>query len=49
MAILIIEGPISSAEDLARYDFHEDLVAFRPPAQQHKAIIEIAKFRKEEF
>lgn len=39
---LIIEGPISSA-DIARYDFHEDLVAFRPPAQQHKAVIEIAK------
>lgn len=39
---LIIEGPISSA-DLARYDFHDDLVAFRPPSQQHKAIIEIAK------
>lgn len=39
---LIIEGPISS-EDIARFDFHEDLVAFRPPAQQHKAIIGIAK------
>jgi acetoin utilization protein AcuA len=39
---LIIEGPISSA-DLARFDFHEDLVAFRPPAQQHKAIVGIAK------
>ncbi len=39
---LIIEGPISS-EDIARYDFHEDLVAFRPPTQQHKAIVGIAK------
>ena len=39
---LIIEGPISS-EDIARFDFHEDLVAFRPPAQQHKAIVGIAK------
>ena len=39
---LIIEGPISS-EDIARFDFHEGLVAFRPPAQQHKAIIGIAK------
>jgi acetoin utilization protein AcuA len=38
---IIIEGPISSA-DLARLDFHEDLVAFRPPAQQHKALVEIA-------
>lgn len=39
---LIIEGPISS-EELASLDFHEDLVAFRPPAQQHKALVEIAK------
>ncbi|WP_019414958.1 GNAT family N-acetyltransferase [Paenisporosarcina sp. TG20] len=38
---LIIEGPISSA-DIARLIFHEDLIAFRPPAQQHKAIVEIA-------
>lgn len=39
---LIIEGPIS-ASDIARYDFHEHLVAFRPPVQQHKAVIGIAK------
>ncbi|OIK11902.1 GNAT family N-acetyltransferase [Bacillus sp. MUM 13] len=38
---LIIEGPISS-EKLAKYEFHEHLVAFRPPPQQHKALIEIA-------
>ncbi len=38
---LLIEGPISS-EDLKNLDFHEDLIAFRPPAQQHKALIEIA-------
>jgi acetoin utilization protein AcuA len=38
---LIIEGPIPPGE-LSRLDFHEDLVAFRPPAQQHKALIEIA-------
>lgn len=38
---IIIEGPISS-KDLKALDFHEDLVAFRPPAQQHKAITEIA-------
>ncbi|WP_423407690.1 GNAT family N-acetyltransferase [Heyndrickxia sp. MSNUG] len=38
---LIIEGPISP-EKLASYEFHKDLVAFRPPAQQHKALIEIA-------
>lgn len=39
---LIIEGPVSS-EEIARLDFHEDLVAFRVPKQQHKAITEIAK------
>lgn len=39
---LMIEGPISS-EQLAGHHFHEDLVAFRPPPQQHKALIEIAK------
>lgn len=39
---IIIEGPIS-AEELAGLDFHEDLVAFRPPAQQHKALVEIAR------
>ncbi len=38
---IIIEGPVSS-KDLKALDFHEDLVAFRLPAQQHKAIIEIA-------
>ncbi|CAM3529854.1 GNAT family N-acetyltransferase [Cytobacillus oceanisediminis] len=38
---LIIEGPISP-EKLADYEFHEHLVAFRPPAQQHKALVEIA-------
>jgi acetoin utilization protein AcuA len=39
---IIIEGPIL-AEDLARLEFHEDLVAFRPPSQQHKALVEIAE------
>ncbi|MEH7331518.1 GNAT family N-acetyltransferase [Neobacillus drentensis] len=38
---LIIEGPISSNK-LAGLDFHEDLIAFRPPEQQHKALIGIA-------
>ena len=38
---IVIEGPIT-ADYLASLDFHEDLVAFRPPAQQHKALIEIA-------
>lgn len=38
---VIIEGPIPSLE-LASYEFHNDLIAFRPPEQQHKALIEIA-------
>lgn len=38
---LIIEGPIPS-EKLANFDFHEDLVAFRPAPQQHKALVGIA-------
>ncbi|HEY2421869.1 MAG TPA: GNAT family N-acetyltransferase [Neobacillus sp.] len=42
---LIIEGPISS-DILAGYDFHEDLVAFRPPLQQHQALIGIAKLEE---
>ncbi|MBA4537696.1 GNAT family N-acetyltransferase [Bacillus aquiflavi] len=39
---LIIEGPISPKK-LASFQFHEDLVAFRPPEQQHRALIEIAE------
>ncbi|MBD7943497.1 MULTISPECIES: GNAT family N-acetyltransferase [Psychrobacillus] len=39
---IVIEGPVPS-EDLANLTFHEELIAFRNPAQQHKAIIEIAK------
>jgi acetoin utilization protein AcuA len=38
---IIIEGPVPSNE-LKALEFHEDLVAFRPPAQQHKAIADIA-------
>ncbi|MEI2355757.1 GNAT family N-acetyltransferase [Mesobacillus zeae] len=38
---VIIEGPITPAQ-LAGFEFHQDLVAFRQPAQQHKALIEIA-------
>ena len=37
---LILEGPLTG-EQMASYEFHEDLVAFRPPALQHKALIEI--------
>ncbi|MEH7348845.1 GNAT family N-acetyltransferase [Gottfriedia acidiceleris] len=38
---LIIEGPVESAL-LETYQFHENLTSFRQPAQQHKAIVEIA-------
>ncbi|ANU11433.1 GCN5-like N-acetyltransferase [Planococcus antarcticus DSM 14505] len=38
---LIIEGPLPGKE-ISELEFHEDLVAFRPPSQQHKAIVEIA-------
>jgi len=38
---LIIEGPVESAL-LETYHFHEHLTSFRQPAQQHKAIVEIA-------
>lgn len=39
--ILIIEGPVPK-NILQNYDFHQDLVAFRPPEQQFKALLEIA-------
>lgn len=38
---LTIEGPVTG-EKLASLHFHEGLVAFRPPIQQHQALIEIA-------
>ncbi|TDL34291.1 GNAT family N-acetyltransferase [Jeotgalibacillus sp. S-D1] len=38
---IVIEGPVS-ANQLSTLDFHEDLIAFRPGPQQHKALIEIA-------
>jgi acetoin utilization protein AcuA len=38
---LYVEGPVSP-EQLAAYDFHEGLHAFRPPAKQKEALIGIA-------
>ncbi|MRX72731.1 N-acetyltransferase [Bacillus lacus] len=38
---LIVEGPVSQ-EALSSYEFHPGLTAFRPPEQQHKALVEIA-------
>ncbi|MBP3038904.1 GNAT family N-acetyltransferase [Bacillaceae bacterium Marseille-Q3522] len=38
---IMIEGPVP-ADSLAEMIFHQDLVAFRPPSQQHKALIDIA-------
>lgn len=39
---LFIEGPVSP-EKLAEYEFHDDLTAFRPGPQQHKALVGIAR------
>lgn len=39
---LVIEGPVQ-AHNLEMYEFHPDLVAFRPADQQYKAIVEISK------
>ncbi|MBM4762590.1 GNAT family N-acetyltransferase [Bacillus sp. B15-48] len=39
--VLIIEGPIPP-EQLEKLEFHHDLVAFRTPEKQHRALIEIA-------
>lgn len=38
---LVIEGPVPP-EQLAKLDFHPGLRAFRRPAEQHEALIEIA-------
>nr|WP_202892707.1 acetoin utilization protein acetyltransferase AcuA [Bacillus spizizenii] len=37
----MIEGPVSPG-DLAGYEFHNDLTAFRPPREQHEALVDIA-------
>ncbi|WP_213423545.1 GNAT family N-acetyltransferase [Bhargavaea massiliensis] len=39
---LVIEGPVSP-ETLELLEFHEDLIAFRQPDQQHRAIVGIAR------
>lgn len=39
---IIIEGPVKSSE-LKKYEFHEDLTAFRPAPKQFKALIGIAE------
>lgn len=39
---LVIEGPVSP-EKLADLEFHEDLKAFRPPLQQHQALVGISQ------
>jgi len=43
--LVVIEGPVLP-EQLEKYTFHEDLVAFRPSKQQHKALVEIAKLKE---
>lgn len=39
--LLLVEGPIRP-QLLENYEFHKDLIAFRQPDEQHKAIVEIA-------
>ncbi|GIN11748.1 acetoin utilization protein AcuA [Shouchella clausii] len=39
---LVLEGPLP-ANELANYDFHEDLTSFRPATEQKKALLEIAE------
>ncbi|RIW35717.1 GNAT family N-acetyltransferase [Bacillus salacetis] len=39
---IIIEGPVP-VNQLIDLEFHEDLTAFRLPAKQHKAIVEISE------
>lgn len=38
---IFIEGPLAP-EEISKLNFHEGLVAFRPPEEQKKALIEIA-------
>ncbi|MBB6452134.1 acetoin utilization protein AcuA [Salirhabdus euzebyi] len=42
---LILEGPLSS-DQLAKYNFHEGLKAFRPPKKQFEALKQIADFEE---
>lgn len=42
---LIIEGPVTS-NVLSDYQFHEGLVAFRPPNEQKQALVEIASLEE---
>ncbi len=42
---VVVEGPVPP-EQLEKYIFHDDLVAFRPPLQQQKALIEIARLEE---
>lgn len=39
---VFVEGPVPHAQ-LEKYYFHEGLVAFRPPLQQKKALLEISQ------
>ena len=39
---VIVEGPIPP-ETPEQYEFHENLTSFRPPQEQKRALIEIAK------
>jgi len=40
---IIIEGPLPTSE-LKQYEFHQDLIAFRPAHKQYEAVLKIADF-----
>lgn len=40
---ITIEGPLPT-EELRKYHFHKDLIAFRPAAEQFEALLKIADF-----
>lgn len=42
---IIVEGPLPASE-LAQYEMHEGLTAFRPAKKQFKALLEIADFKE---
>src|SRR5699024_11415524 len=40
---VIIEGPLPGSE-LKQYEFHQDLIAFRPASKQYEAVLKISDF-----
>src|SRR5699024_12466093 len=40
---VIIEGSLTASE-LKQYEFHQDLIAFRPASKQYEAVLKISDF-----